>query len=80
MEQQAKWQNRQEAVRGAYGALELRDYFLAEARSHYNLSPDGHYVIVQFKSSFQNKAATTETVVLDCSAKTECSIREYVIR
>jgi hypothetical protein len=80
LEPRVQWHNRQQAIRAAYGALEFREFFLMEYRDHYLLSPDGEYIIVQFKTSFQHKATTTETVVLDCSAATECSIREYIIR
>jgi hypothetical protein len=80
LEPRVQWHNRQQAIRAAYGALEFREFFLIEYRDHYILSPDGEYIIVQFKSSFQHKAATTETIVLDCSTSTECSIREYIIR
>ena len=80
IEPQAQWHNRQQAIRDAYGALEFRDLVRVEFRDHYTLSPDGQYIIVQFKTSFQNKTATRETVVIDCSTSTECSIREYIIR
>lgn len=80
IDQQDQWQNRQQAIRSAYGALEFRELFLVEYRDRYILSPDGQYVIVQFKTSFQYRASTTETVVLDCSTSPECTIREYIIR
>lgn len=80
IDQQDQWQNRQQAIRSAYGALEFRELFLIEYRDHYILSPDGQYVIVQFKTSFQYKASTTETVILDCSTSPECTIRDYIIR
>ena len=77
---QSQWQNRQQTIRTAYGALSSRQLRHITYRQSYTLSPDGQYVIVQFKSSYQNKADTTETVVLDCHSTPECSIREYIIR
>jgi hypothetical protein len=47
------------------------DYFL--------LSPDGQYLLIQFQNSFQFKAGTMITVVLDCNTSPACSAREYLI-
>ncbi len=77
---QSQWQNRQQAIRTAYGALSSRQLRHITYRQSYTLSPDGQYVIVQFKSRYQNKADTIETVVLDCHSTPECSIRQHVIR
>ncbi len=77
---QNQWQRRQKTIRSTYGSLASRQFYRIDYRQSYSLSPDGQYVIVQFKSSYQNKAETIETVVFDCSTSPECSIREYVIR
>ena len=73
------WLSRQKLIRSAYGPLAARQFYRLDYRQSFNLSPDGLYVIVQFKSSYQHKAETTETVVLDCRSAPDCSIREYVI-
>lgn len=76
---QASWQKRQQALRAAYGALQSRTFFHAISRESYKLSPDGRYVIVQFNSIYQHKQEARETVVMECSTSTACSIREYII-
>jgi len=77
---QDQWQSRQQAIRAGYGALSSRQIHLISYRQTYSLSPDGQYVVVQFESSYTNKADTIETVVLDCRTAPECSIRAYIIR
>ena len=77
---QDHWQTRQQAIRTSYSSLLSRELKNVSYRTTFNLSPDGEYVIVQFRSSYQNKAESIETVVLDCSSGPECSIREYVIQ
>ena len=77
---QDQWQRRQQAIRTAYGVLSSRQINLISERQSFTLSPDGRYVIVQFKTIYTNKANTAETVVFDCSTTPECSIREYIIR
>ena len=77
---QAQWQNRQQVIRAVYGSLLSREFLRISYRQSYSQSPDGQYVIVQYKSIFQNKADTYETVVLDCRNDLSCSVREYVLR
>lgn len=77
---QTQWQERQQSIRSAYGPLASRVLNRISYRQSYSLSPDGQYAITQFKSSYLNKQDTVETVVLDCSAPSECTIREYIIR
>ena len=77
---QAQWQSRQQVIRTVYGQLLSREFLRINNRQGYSHSPDGKYVIVQYKSIFQNKADTYETVVLDCRNDLSCSVREYVLR
>ena len=77
---QAQWQSRQKVIRAAYGPLVSRQFLRINYRQSYALSPDGSYVIIQYKSIFQNKADTNETVVLDCRNSSSCSVREYIMR
>lgn len=79
LDQETGWQDRQRMVRDSYGALIKREFHRMDFRDHYRLSPDGQYIVVQFKASFQYKAKTMETVVFDCTAWSECSVREYII-
>jgi len=77
---QGNWQSRQQVMRAAYGSLVSREFFRITDRHSYSHSPDGRYVTVQYKSIFQNKANTYETVVLDCRNSSSCSVRDYVLR
>jgi len=77
---QSLWLNRQQAIRSAYGPCVSRQFTRIDYRKSYNLSPDGQYFIVQFRSSYQNKLDTVETVVIECHDTPECTIREYIIR
>ncbi len=77
---QDHWQSRQQVIRAAYGSLGSREFLRITERQSYSHSPDGKYVIVQYKSIFQNKADTYETVVLDCRNSPSCSVRDYVMR
>lgn len=77
---QVSWKIRQQAIRVSYGSLLSRELKNVSYRTAFNLSPDGDYVITQFRSHYQNKAESIETVVLDCSSGPECSVREYVIQ
>ena len=76
----AQWQNRQQVLRTAYGSPISRQFFGINYRQSYSYSPDGSYVIVQYKSVFQNKDDTFETIVLNCSNASSCLVREYVLR
>lgn len=76
----AQWQNRQKVLRTAYGSLVSRQFLRITDRQSYSYSPDGSYVIVQYKSVFQNKDDTFETIVLDCHNPLNCSVRDYVLR
>lgn len=77
---QAHWQSRQQVIRATYGSLAFRELRGVRYRQTLNLSPDGDYVLVQFQSSYQHKAETVETVVLDCRVGPKCSVRQYIIQ
>lgn len=73
------WEKTQQTIRDAYGALLARQVNRTSFRQTYKNSPDGQYVIIQFKTVFQHKASAVETIVLDCNQGEQCSIREYII-
>lgn len=77
---QADWKLRQQVLRTAYGTLFSRELKNVSYRATFSQSPDGQYVVILFQSSYQNKAESRETVVLDCSNGTDCPIRQYVIQ
>lgn len=80
LNEQTHWSSRQKLIRTLYGPLQTRELKRISYHKTFNLSPDGRYIIIQFQSSYENKAETIETVVLDCSAGTTCPIREYIIQ
>jgi hypothetical protein len=80
LNERVHWNTRQQVIRTSYGPLESRDLKHISYRKTFSLSPDGEYIIVQFRSSYQNKAETIETLVLDCSGVSECTVRHYVIQ
>ena len=73
------WEKTQQILRDTYGALLARQVYRTSFRQTYKNSPDGQYVIIQFKSVFLHKASAVETVVLECNQSEQCSIREYII-
>ncbi len=58
----AQWQSAALNARGPLGALKSRTLQSATFKSALPGVPDGEYVIVQFASSFENKASAIETV------------------
>jgi len=75
-----KWIARQQLIRTAYGPRLSRQFYRLDQRNNFALSPDGHYCIVQFESSFQNKKYTIETIVLAETPAGVWLVRDYVIR
>jgi hypothetical protein len=58
----AQWQSAASNARGPLGALKSRALQSATFKSTLPGVPDGEYVIIQFASSFENKASAIETV------------------
>jgi hypothetical protein len=61
---QARWASTIAAVREPLGAVSSRTLKDVTESKSLPGAPDGEYEIVQFQTSFANKAAATETVVL----------------
>lgn len=57
-----QWQQTMKTRRSPLGAKVARDFSSSENRTSLPGVPDGRYVVVQFKSSFTNKAIAIETV------------------
>jgi hypothetical protein len=57
-----RWQSAASNARSPLGALKSRTLQSATFKSTLPGAPDGEYVIVQFASSFENKASAIETV------------------
>jgi hypothetical protein len=58
----AQWQSAASNARGPLGPLKSRTLQSATFKSTLPGVPDGEYVILQFASSFENKASAIETV------------------
>ncbi|THB73621.1 MAG: DUF4019 domain-containing protein [Desulfobacteraceae bacterium] len=57
-----QWQQTLTAVRKPLGALNSRAVKSAAFHTSLPGAPDGEYVVIQFSTSFANKASATETV------------------
>jgi len=59
---QEKWQAAVQTARAPFGQLKLRTLKSATATTTLPGAPDGEYVVFQFSTSFEQKAAAAETV------------------
>jgi len=59
---QEKWEQAMRSVRAPLGMLKSRVVKSKKYRTSMPGAPDGQYVIIQFKTSFENKASAVETV------------------
>ncbi len=58
----ADWEKAIKAARGQFGAMKSRKVKSATFTRTLPGAPDGEYVVIQFESGFENKAAAIETV------------------
>lgn len=58
----ADWEKAMKAGRGQLGAMKARKVKSATFTRTMPGAPDGEYVVIQFESQFENKAAAIETV------------------
>jgi len=77
---QAQWTSRVAATRGALGGVKSRS--VASARFARSLpgAPDGEYVVVQYRTSFERKAAAIETVTPMKDPDGQWRVSGYYIR
>lgn len=59
---QAQWKQTMSGARGPLGKLISREVLSTRYETQLPGAPDGEYVIVQFKSVFENKKSAVETV------------------
>ena len=59
---QAEWVSRVSARRGLLGAVKSRQESSARFTRSLPGAPDGEYVVIQFRTTFEHKATATETV------------------
>ena len=69
------WEQQLKAGRAPLGKVKSRELGLCQYRTSVPGAPDGKYVIVQFKTSFDNKEAAVETItpLLDKDGKWKVS-------
>ena len=60
----AQWSQALSAVRGPLGQLRQREQKTAQFTKQLPGAPDGQYFLLQYQSSFLNKASATETVTV----------------
>lgn len=65
---QSRWASTIQPVRGPLGAVSSRSLKSITKSASLPGAPDGEYEVVQFQTSFANKAAAIETVVLSHEA------------
>ena len=59
---QEQWEQKVGPVRGPLGTLMSRQVISTKYATSLPGAPDGEYVVIQFKTSFENKASAVETV------------------
>jgi hypothetical protein len=58
----ANWENALKGVRASFGAVKSRKLRAATFTHTIPGAPDGEYVVIQFDTQFENKAAAVETI------------------
>ncbi len=76
----AQWQTAASGTRVPLGALKSRKLRSATAKSALPGAPDGHYVVLQFDSSFEHKASAVETVTPMLDSDRQWHVSGYYIR
>jgi hypothetical protein len=56
------WERAMRSVRAPFGAVKSRAVKSKQFRTVMPGAPDGQYVVIQFKTSFENKASAVETI------------------
>ncbi len=75
-----QWSTQVGAVRGPLGAMRSRRQRSATAATTLPGAPDGSYVVIQYDSSFANKASAIETVTPMLDADGQWRVSGYYIR
>lgn len=75
-----KWEQMLTAVRGPLGQLISRDLKSKTYKKSLPGAPDGEYVIIQFKTSFENKNSAVETITPILDDDNEWRVSGYYIK
>jgi hypothetical protein len=77
---QTQWASRIAAVRSPLGSVKSRSMSSAKFTHSLPGAPDGQYVVLQFATSFERKAAATETVTPMKDADGQWRVSGYFIK
>ncbi|MBW8038616.1 MAG: DUF4019 domain-containing protein [Planctomycetes bacterium] len=75
-----KWQNSIKGVRGPLGKMVSRELKSKSYTTTAPGAPDGQYVIIQYKTSFENKASAIETVTPMLGTNGKWKVSGYFIK
>ncbi len=75
-----QWADAAKAARDPLGKLLSRKFKSAESKTTLPGAPDGHYVILQFDSSFENKKEAVETVTPMQDKEGKWHVSGYFVR
>ncbi|MCC6354276.1 MAG: DUF4019 domain-containing protein [Verrucomicrobiae bacterium] len=75
-----QWQRQLEALREPMGALQTRQVASKAYRTALPGAPDGKYVVIQFRASFEKKKSAVETVTPMLDADGQWRVSGYFIK
>ncbi len=75
-----EWRESMMAVRSPLGRLRTREFHDAVYKTSLPGAPDGEYIIIQFKTSFENKKSAVETVTPMLEKDGRWRVSGYYIR
>jgi hypothetical protein len=78
--QEEEWVRTVGLVRGPFGAVKSRELIGARHTKSLPGAPDGEYVVIQFKTSFENKAEAIETVTPMKTPDGEWKVSGYYVK
>ncbi|OYV96965.1 MAG: hypothetical protein B7Z68_04530 [Acidobacteria bacterium 21-70-11] len=74
------WERMAASARGPFGKLLSRELASSRAATSLPGAPDGHYVVVQFKTAFEHKAQAVETVTAMLESDGAWRVTGYFIK
>ena len=74
------WEKAAQSVRGPLGAIRKRAERSATATKRLPGVPDGNYIVLQYDTVFENKAAAVETVTLSQDSAGQWRVAGYFIK
>ena len=75
-----QWLSAMRSVRTPLGAMQSRSFVEAEYKTDLPGMPDGKYVVIQYRTSFENKADAVETIASTLDSDGLWRVSGYFIR